>query len=128
LILGFPNLKIPKFNWIKQGEKMKRFLLLFVGLLVLSATSAQNASAEVYSCPSPTLVKCIPTVNTIGTWTHNGGQMTGNTFAPNNQCANVITLPNQDSRLFCCYTKCGVFFMDVPYKCRKLSQVRFACE
>jgi hypothetical protein len=108
---------------------MKRFLLLFVGLLVLSATSAQIASAEGFSCPSPDQVKCVPTVNTIGNWKHNGGQMTGNTFAPNNQCANMITLTNQDTRLLCCYTKCGVFFMDVPHtKCKKLSEARFICE
>ena len=108
---------------------MKRFLLLFVGLLVLSATSAQIASAEVgFSCPSPTLVRCVPTVDTIGNWNHNGGQATGNTFSPNDQCSNVITLPNQDSRLFCCYTKCGAFFQDVPFtKCRKLGSRRFAC-
>jgi hypothetical protein len=109
---------------------MKRFIMLFVGLLVLSATSAQIASARVYfNCPGPNQVNCVPAVNTIGNWTHNGGEETGNTFAPNDQCASVIALPNQDSRLFCCYTKCGVFLMDVPYtKCKKLGSRRFVCE
>lgn len=112
---------------------MKRVLMMVMGLLavsltVLGMTSIQSANAAGFVCPSPALVNCVPAVNNLGSWTHNGGQMTGNTFAPNNQCANVIRLEDGQNRLLCCYTKCGVFYMDVPYrKCAKRNESRFEC-
>ena len=86
-------------------------------------------AASRYMCPAPTQINCVPAVATIGPWQANGGQMTGNTFGPNNQCANVITLSPDKQRLLCCYTKCGVFTQDVPAKhCTKLNQSAFSCQ
>ena len=85
--------------------------------------------ASRYMCPAPTQVNCVPASATIGPWQANGGQMTGNTFGPNNQCANVITLSPVKQRLLCCYTKCGVFIQDVPAKhCTKLNESAFSCQ
>lgn len=85
--------------------------------------SAGVAQAQTYKCPAPDLVKCVPTPTPIHTptpppggsiWKANGGAMTGNTFLPNNQCGNMQKLPNGKQRLVCCYTKCGVYTLDVP--------------
>ena len=55
--------------------------------------------------------------------------MTGNSFAPNDQCANVIKLSASKQRLLCCYVKCGVFIHDVHAKaCTKVSESEFNCE
>jgi hypothetical protein len=82
-----------------------------------------------YMCPMPSQINCVPAAATIGPWQANGGQMTGNTFGPNNQCANVITLTPAKQRLLCCYTKCGVFIQDVPAKhCTKLNESTFSCQ
>lgn len=101
---------------------------LFVLMFAMLTMNAALANAVGFSCPRPEQVRCVPTVTTIGDWTHNGGQMTGNTFAPNNQCANVISLPSGETRLMCCYTKCGVFYNDVKFRgCQKTSQSTFLC-
>ena len=106
---------------------MRKILLILSSLFILS--SSVYADLARYSCPSPEQVKCVPSDTTLGMWKHNGGQMTGNTFAANNQCANIIALSSSESRLFCCYTKCGVFYVDVKHnKCSKLSQSIFRCE
>jgi hypothetical protein len=90
--------------------------------------SFQALAITTYLCPSPDQIRCIPTVSFLGGWQHNGGQMTGNTFAPNNQCANVITLGPTQQRLLCCYDKCGVFYRDVRSKqCVKQNQFTFQC-
>lgn len=97
-------------------------------VLVLSVVVGGVSFAADYTCPSPDQVRCIPAESEIGPWKANGGQMTGNTFAPNNQCANVLQLSANESRLFCCYTKCGVFIQDVQHKvCRKSDQSHFSC-
>ncbi len=107
---------------------MKKLSVVLLTLVLLSIVFAQFVSAAEYGCPNPAQVKCVPAETKIGPWTHNGGQMTGNTFAPNNQCANVISLPGGKSRLLCCYSKCGVFTQDVPQqKCTKTSESNFAC-
>ena len=86
-------------------------------------------AAARYMCPAPTQVNCVPASATIGPWQANGGQMTGNTFGPNSQCANVITLTPAKQRLLCCYQKCGVFIQDVPAKhCTKLNESAFSCQ
>ena len=75
------------------------------------------------------LINCVPADKTIGAWKDNGGMMTGNTFGPNNQCANVIPLPTGEKRLLCCYTKCGVFLQDVKAtECTKTSESEFVCK
>ncbi len=103
---------------------------LLKSLTVMSLVFAGTGfGAESYVCPAPNEVRCVPAQTSLGGWTHNGGQMTGNTFAPNNQCANVIKLPNSQSRLMCCYTKCGVFYQDVDStRCKKTSERHFLCE
>lgn len=108
---------------------MKKSLFAFVGALVLFVTAGQFAMAADYTCPSPDQVKCIPAQPVLGDWEANGGQMTGNTFAPNSQCANVIQLSPTSSRLLCCYVKCGVFIKDVAHRtCRKSDQSHFTCQ
>ena len=101
-------------------------------LLAATVTAAglfTAAAAGGYVCPPPQDIKCVPAVQTIGPWQHNGGQMTGNTFMPNNQCANVIKTGPTTQRLVCCYAKCGVFLRDVQAKvCRKLSEREFECD
>ena len=95
---------------------------------VVSAILSTPAFAVTYVCPQPQQINCVPAVMTIGAWKHNGGQMTGNSFAPNNQCGNVLTLAPNSQRLLCCYTKCGVFLRDVNAKlCVKVSESQFDC-
>lgn len=87
------------------------------------------ARAATYTCPAPNLVNCVPATKAIGAWKDNGSMKTGNTFAPNSTCANVINLPNGKKRLLCCYTCCGVFYQDVSAKtCTKTSESEFSCE
>ena len=94
----------------------------------LTAPMAPMAASR-YMCPAPSQINCVPAVATIGPWQANGGQMTGNTFGPNSQCANVITLTPAKQRLLCCYQKCGVFIQDVPAKhCTKLNESAFSCQ
>jgi len=107
--------------------RAKLFASLFIGAAV-SACLATAAIAETFMCPQPSQINCVPAVTTIGPWQHNGGQMTGNTFGPNSQCANVIKLGPTSQRLLCCYTKCGVFLRDVPARiCTKVSPSQFDC-
>lgn len=107
--------------------RAKLLTALFAGT-VAAAVLSTSAIAEMYICPPPNQINCVPAVMSIDGWQHNGGQMTGNTFAPNNQCANVITLGPTSQRLLCCYTKCGVFIRDVPARiCRKIGDARFDC-
>ena len=107
---------------------MKKLSIVLLTLMFLCIVTAQFVNAADYACPDPAQVKCVPAETTIGSWAHNGGQMTGNTFAPNNQCANVIPLPDGKTRLLCCYSKCGVFIMDVPQKkCKKITKSKFIC-
>jgi hypothetical protein len=116
--------------------RAKLLVALIVGTVasVYLSTSAvaqmQMAAGHTYICPAPQQVMCVPSPSTIGPWHSNGGMMTGNTFAPNNQCANVITLAPDKQRLLCCYEKCGVFIQDVPAKhCTKSpSGSEFLCE
>jgi hypothetical protein len=97
--------------------------------ILLLLGSARGAGAANYACPAPNMINCVPVKKTIGPWKDNGGMMTGNTFAPNNTCANVINLPNGMIRLLCCYTHCGVFLRDVRAKeCKKTSESEFTCE
>lgn len=98
---------------------------LCVGAFVAAGTSAVAAT---YICPPPQQINCVPATMNVAGWQHNGGQMTGNTFAPNNQCANVIRLGPMSQRLLCCYTKCGVFLRDVNARmCTKQSESQFEC-
>jgi hypothetical protein len=111
---------------------MNKILISCASLIIFSAAAAPVPSVTTFVCPSPDQVKCIPTDSVLmtpsGEWQANGGQMTGNTFAPDNQCANMIALPNSQTRLVCCYTKCGVFLLDVPYaQCIKQTRYRFIC-
>jgi hypothetical protein len=95
---------------------------------VVSASLSMPAAAATYICPPPSQINCVPATMTVGPWQHNGGQMTGNTFMPNNQCANVINTGPMTQRLVCCYTKCGVFIQDVNARmCRKVSERAFEC-
>ena len=90
---------------------------------------AQAADAANYTCPAPNMINCVPVNKTIGPWKDNGGMTTGNTFGPNNQCANVINLPSGEKRLLCCYTKCGVFYQDVKAtECTKTTESEFVCK
>ncbi len=102
-----------------------RTLFFAISLLTLGS---QALAATTYHCPNPDQIRCVPSVSFLGGWQHNGGQMTGNTFAPNNQCANVITLSPGQQRLLCCYEKCGVFFRDVRSRqCVKTDESTFQC-
>jgi hypothetical protein len=90
---------------------------------------ARVADAANYTCPAPNMINCVPVNKTIGPWKDNGGMMTGNAFAPNNQCGNVDNLPNGQKRLLCCYTKCGVFLQDVKAtECTKTTESEFVCK
>lgn len=98
-------------------------------LALLTFMAPIFASADMYECPSPDLIRCVPAVSVFGAWMHNGGQTTGNSFVPNNQCANVIQLSRTQQRLLCCYEKCGVFIRDVKArKCAKLDESTFECK
>jgi hypothetical protein len=110
-----------------EGESTMKVGLL-AALLIGAASLTTSALAGPLICPPPTDVRCVPAKLTLGPWQHNGGQMTGNTFAPNNQCANVINLGPNKFRLLCCYAKCGVFIQDVSASvCRKVSEREFDC-
>lgn len=75
--------------------RAKYFAALVGGALVL-AIGSPAAIAETFTCPQPQQINCVPAVRTVDGWRSNGGQMTGNSFAPNNQCGNVDTLgPNR---------------------------------
>lgn len=107
--------------------KARLFTTLFA-VVAVSASLSEYAVAETYTCPTAEEVRCVPATSTIGPWQANGGQMTGNTFAPNNQCANVISMGPDTQRLLCCYQKCGVFLRDVRAKsCTKVSESQFDC-
>ncbi len=102
-------------------------VLLTMLLTVLPWAGA--AQAATYTCPAPNLINCVPVKKKIGAWRDNGSMATGNTFSPNNTCANIIKLPNGRIRLVCCYTKCGVFLRDVRAReCTKPSESEFNCE
>ena len=107
---------------------MSKFHFIAFTCVLTLLGSALGARAADYNCPAPKLVKCVPADKTISGWQDNGGQKTGNTFAPNNQCANLIDLPDGKKRLVCCYTHCGVFLQDVQAAhCVKQSQSHFVC-
>jgi len=104
-------------------------IVSLLSLVAMVGSFSQVALAGAYTCPDPSQVLCVPTASTLGAWTANGGAQTGNTFMNNNQCANAIQLNAQQWRLFCCYTKCGVFIQDVPaHKCEKIGQSHFRCQ
>jgi hypothetical protein len=106
--------------------KMYHFIVITCMLLLLG--SAPRAIAADYNCPAANNITCVPAQKTVGAWRDNGGMSTGNTFAPNSRCANVINLPNGQKRLLCCYSHCGVFLQDVPASaCSKTSVSHFAC-
>ena len=108
--------------------KAKLFATLIVGAMV-SAGLSMPAAAATYMCPMPQQINCVPAVTSISGWQHNGGQMTGNSFGPNSQCANIIRLGPDTQRLLCCYTKCGVFIRDVrARRCAKISESQFNCD
>jgi hypothetical protein len=108
--------------------RAKLLAALVVGGFV-SANSSTSALAATYNCPAPAQINCVPAANKVLGWTANGGQMTGNSFAPNNQCGNVDKLSPNTQRLLCCYVKCGVFYLDVKAKsCTKVSESEFNCE
>jgi hypothetical protein len=92
----------------------KSHFVAFACILTLVGSAGAAQAATTYPCPAANLVNCVPTPTNIPPWKANGGMMTGNTFAPNNTCANVIDLPGGKKRLLCCYTKCGVYIQDVP--------------
>jgi hypothetical protein len=105
----------------------KCHVVAFACILALLG-SVRSADAAEYTCPAASAVTCVPVQKTIGAWKDNGGMMTGNTFSPNNTCANVINLPNGMKRLLCCYAHCGVFFQDVQAsQCTKTSVSQFSC-
>ena len=59
----------------------------------------------------------------LSTLKDNGGMRTGNTFASNSSCANLVDFPNGMKRLVCCYTLRGVFLQDVQAtQCTKTSK------
>jgi len=105
----------------------KFFLALVIAALALTGPSPVVVAAT-YNCPQPQQINCVPAVKSIAGWHDNGGQMTGNSFTPNNQCANVIRLSADRQRLLCCYEKCGVFLRDVKAAtCTKVSESQFDC-
>jgi hypothetical protein len=111
----------------EDATMSKHHLVAFACILtVLGFTPAANAAD--YTCPAPGQIDCVPVKKQIGAWKDNGSMATGNAFGPNNQCANVINLPNGQKRLVCCYNKCGVFLQDVTAtECTKTSQSTFVC-
>ena len=107
---------------------MKRFSQILLSVFIVSVITIQVASAAQFFCPTQRKVNCVPAMTRIGDWFANGGETTENTYMSNNQCANVIAMPNNSSRLVCCYTKCGVFLLDVPFQnCVKMDQSHFNC-
>ena len=108
--------------------KANFFLGSMVAALALTVAAPAGVAAT-YNCPQPQQINCVPAVKTIAGWRDNGGQMTGNSFTPNNQCGNVVRLSANRQRLLCCYQKCGVFYRDVKAKtCNKVSESQFNCE
>lgn len=108
---------------------MRKSHIAAVACILMVLGSASAASATDYTCPAPSQINCVPANKTVGPWKDNGGMMTGNTFAPNNQCGNVDNLPNGEKRLLCCYSKCGVFYQDVKATaCTKTSESQFSCK
>ena len=102
-------------------------ILKLLGVLSFLAFGS-TASAVTINCPPPNTVNCVPASSSILGWTANGGQMTGNSFSPNSQCANLIRLGNGLQRLVCCYSKCGVFLRDVrAQRCQKINSGSFLC-
>jgi hypothetical protein len=97
--------------------------------VLLLAVFAPAAMAATYTCPAPQSINCVPATSSVNGWKANGGQMTGNSFGPNNQCSNVNSLGPNSQRLVCCYVKCGVFLRDVKAKsCTKTSESQFDCQ
>ncbi|XXQ33979.1 Uncharacterized protein PBTT_04442 [Plasmodiophora brassicae] len=95
----------------------------FVAAVLVSLSVATD-----FTCPQPSQIHCAASPTAIGNWKANGGQSAVTGFVPNAECANVIPLAGGLSRLFCCYTTCGVFYQDVPYTgCSKTSQSTFTC-
>jgi len=106
-----------------------RGFLALVGGVVLSTAIVAAAAAETFMCPQPQEVRCVPAAPQIDGWRTNGGQMTGNSFMPNSECANVIPLGPTSQRLLCCYVKCGVFIREVKAAaCTKVSESQFDCQ
>jgi len=106
----------------------KSYFVPFACILTLLG-SVRSAEAVDFNCPAANAITCVPVQKTIGAWKDNGGAKTGNTFAPNSGCANVVNLPNGEKRLACCYTLCGVFLQDVQAKqCTKTSESQFSCQ
>jgi hypothetical protein len=100
--------------------------LLATTALLLISTFAQATTT--WNCPPPEQIRCVPSVTFLNGWHYNGGQTTGNSFMPNNQCANVIQLAPGQQRLLCCYEKCGVFLRDVrATECAKINESTFDC-
>jgi hypothetical protein len=106
----------------------KAYLVGVVCIAALLGATNGGAAAD-FECPAPNAINCVPAVKSIAGWTDNKGQKTGNSFAPNEQCANIIDLPGGKKRLVCCYTNCGVFTRDVQAKsCAKKGQSHFTCQ
>jgi len=132
----FLSLRVPEWEeLIMRANFLTALVVGAVASIIISTSAVAQMAAPMvpmagrYLCPAPDQVRCVPTPTTIGAWQANGGQMTGNTFGPNNQCANVITLTPAKQRLLCCYTKCGVYIQDVPAKhCTKLNESTFSCQ
>ena len=105
----------------------KSHVVAFACVLTLLG-SARGAEAAQYNCPAANAVTCVPAQKTIGPWNDNGSVRTGNMFAPNSTCSNLLNLPNGMKRLVCCYTHCGVFLQDVQAnQCTKTSVSQFSC-
>jgi hypothetical protein len=108
--------------------RAKLFAALVGGALML-AIGSPAAIAETFTCPQPQQINCVPAVKTVDGWRSNGSQTTGNSFGPNDQCANVIKMSANKQRLLCCYVKCGVFIRDVKAtSCTKVSESEFNCQ
>jgi hypothetical protein len=108
-----------------RKRQVVAILMAVVGMLAFRC----GADAANFTCPAPNLIECVPAKKLIGGWRDNNSLATGNAFAPNNQCANVIPLPHGKIRLLCCYTKCGVFLRDVVAKsCTKPTESEFTCQ
>ena len=112
-----------------EEKPVNKIHFVVVGCVLALLASPRGANATEYVCPAPSAVNCVPAQNQMGPWKANGGMMTGNTFAPNNICSNMDKLPNGQTRLLCCYVKCGVFYQDVKARqCTKLSESTFSCD
>jgi hypothetical protein len=106
----------------------RRICLALSASVLMLAGFAPTAMAVTFTCPAPQSVNCVPATSPINGWRTNGGQMTGNSFSPNNQCLNTTPLGPNRQRLLCCYQKCGVFVRDVKARnCTKISESQFDC-